>query len=104
MDKAVKKFKQRRQARLDAKYGVERDSVAEYKERRKGRLQARMDAGQGWVFGALKAKGVDTSEMDLGEAFEEWNKLNEGKGEGTKKEESAGAKKESKKEVYLLAK
>lgn len=100
MDKAIERYRRRRQARLDAKNGIEkeRNSVDEYKKRRDARLSSRMDAGQGWVFGALKAKGVDISEMDLGEAYEAWNELNEGKGKGSKKEESAGGKKNAKKE------
>lgn len=100
MDKAVRDYKKRRKARLDAKNGVVEkvDSVEEYKKRRKERLLSRMDAGQGWVFGALKAEGVDTSEMDLGEAFEAWNKLNEGKGGSQKKEEGTKGKKEKKEE------
>ena len=41
MDKAVEKFKKRRQARLDARFGVERDVVAEYRKRRAARMDIR---------------------------------------------------------------
>ena len=41
MDKAVEKFRKRRQARLDARFGVERDPVAEYRKRRASRMDIR---------------------------------------------------------------
>ena len=64
MDKAVAEYKRRRRERLDAKNNNRRyDSVEEYKRRRAKRLEARMDAGVGWVFGALKKEGVDTKGM-----------------------------------------
>lgn len=52
MDRAVEKFKRRRQARLDAKNGVVkgRDSVKEYKKRRQGRLDSRLDEEpEAWI-------------------------------------------------------
>lgn len=98
MDDSVKKYRERRQARLDSKKVVDTDSVKEYRERRRSRLEARMDAGQGWVFGALKSKGVDTKGMDLGEAFEKWNEINKGKGGKKGKEEAKVGKAVEKKE------
>jgi len=90
MDKAVYDYKKRRQARLDAKNGVQekRDSVEEFKKRRGARLNSRMDAGVGWVFGALKENGVDTTGMSVKEAFEALGKLNGGSSKGGGKKES----------------
>ena len=91
MDNAVERFKKRRQKRMDAKNGAvdQINSVDAYKKRRSKRLASRMDAGNvGWVFGALQGEGIDTSGMDVGEAFEKWNEINKGNGGGNKKEES----------------
>lgn len=75
MDKAVAKFKKRRQMRLDSRFGRERDSVAEYRKRR----EMRMDAGVGWVFGILKKNGVDTEGMSVPDAFKALEELHGGK-------------------------
>jgi len=93
MDNAVKRYKARRKERIEKKNGVipQFDSVEEYKKRREGRLRERMDAGIGWVFGALKSNGVDTEGMSVDDAFEAWNKLN-GKKNGGKKEENGPKK------------
>ena len=91
MDKAIEKYRKRRQERLDAKNGVQRaeyDSVAEYRKRRDERLNSRMDAGVGWVFGVLKDNGVDTQGMSVKEAFEALGKLNGGNKKSSGKEES----------------
>ena len=93
MDNAVKRFRDRRDKRLGKKREVRVDSVEAYRERRMKRLQARMDVGQGWVFGALNGEGIDTSGMDLGEAYDKWNELQESKGGSEKKEEGAAGKK-----------
>ena len=99
MDKAIEKYRKRRQERLDAKNGVlrtEYDSVAEYRKRRDERLNSRMDAGVGWVFGVLKDNGVDTKGMSVKEAFEALGKLNgggkNGKNEAAEKEKNAPSK------------
>jgi hypothetical protein len=84
MEDSIKRYKERRAARLAEKNPVRTDAVDEYRERRNSRLKVRLDAGQGWVFGALKSKGVDTSGMDLGQAFEKWNEINKGKGKSGK--------------------
>lgn len=88
MDKSVKRFKQRRAERLAEKRPVRTDAVEEYRERRNNRLKVRLDAGQGWVFGALKSKGIDTAGMDLGEAFDKWNEISKGNGNKSKKAET----------------
>ena len=89
MEKSVVEYKKRRQERMNANRTVRMDAVDAYKARRANRLKARMDAGQGWVFGALKSKGIDTKDMELGEAFEKWNEINKGKSSnGEKKQES----------------
>ena len=99
MDSAVKEYRKRRAERLAEKKPARMDAVDEYRERRKNRLKVRLDAGQGWVFGALKSKGVDTKGMDLGEAFEKWNEINEGvsgkKAEKAEKTATGSSKKES---------
>lgn len=101
MDKAVEKFRKRRQERLDAKNGakeVEYDSVAEFRKRREERLNSRMDAGVGWVFGVLKENGVDTQGMSVKEAFEALGKINgggkNGKSEAAAKEKNNSPKNE----------
>lgn len=89
MDKAIEKYKKRRQERLDAKNGVQRteyDSVSEYRRRRDERLNSRMDAGVGWVFGVLKDNGVDTRGMSVKEAFEALKKLGGGGKRAAEKE------------------
>lgn len=76
MDKAVEKFRKRRQERLDAKNGVkevEYDSVAEFRKRRDARLNSRMDAGIGWAYGLAESKGIDTKGMSPKEVFEALN-------------------------------
>ena len=88
MDKAVLKYKKRRQNRLDAKNGVTADrydSVDAFKKRRKERLEERMDAGIGWAYGLAKSKGIDTAGMTPKEVFEALEK----EGGGGKKETPA---------------
>lgn len=92
MDYSIEKYRARRSKRLGEK--PEKDAVSEYRNRRSGRLEKRFDAGIGWVFGALKGEGVDTTGMSVDEAFEAWNKLNAGNGR-KKGEESKGGKKAS---------
>lgn len=73
MDKAIIKYRKRRQERLDAKNGVVRsknDSVEEYRKRRDERLNSRMDAGVGWAYGLAESKGIDTEGMSPKEVFE----------------------------------
>lgn len=86
MDDSVQKYRERRAERLANKKSVRMDAVDQYRERRRKRLESRMDAGVGWVFGALKDAGIDTSGMDVGEAFEKWNEINKGNGGGKKAE------------------
>lgn len=86
MDKAILEYKKRRQARMDKRYGVKResnfDSIEEFRKRREKRLEERMDAGVGWVYGILQKNGVDTKGMSVKEAFEELAKINGGEGGG----------------------
>ena len=92
MDRAVIEYKRRRAERIASKKTVRMDAVDKFRARRMERLESRMDAGVGWVFGALKSKGIDTSGMDLDEAFEKWNEINKGKGGNGKKEEPEAGK------------
>lgn len=96
MDNSVKRYRERRAERLAEKKPARMDAVDEYRERRKNRLKVRLDAGQGWVFGALKSKGVDTKGMDLGEAFEKWNEINKGESKGKKEGSDKSLSKTSK--------
>lgn len=66
MDKAVDKYKKRRQGRLDDRFGKKVDSVAEFKKRRAERL----DGNVGWAYGLAKSKGIDTTGMSPKEVFE----------------------------------
>ena len=88
MDYSIEKYRARRDKRLGIK--PETDAVREYRSRRSERLEERFDAGIGWVFGALKSKGVDTTGMSVSEAFETWNELNSGNGRKSGKEEPKG--------------
>ena len=80
MDNSVYEYKKRRQNRLNERLGVRMDAVELYKVRRLERMQARFDRGMGWVYRALKDKGVDPTGWDLGKALDEWNKINGGEG------------------------
>lgn len=70
MDNAVKKYKKRRQKRLDGRTTTKVDDVQLYRERRDSRLSTRMDANIGWAYGLAKSKGIDTVGMTPREVFE----------------------------------
>ena len=93
--KSIRDYKQRRRERISDRSQHRVDSVEAYRERRAERMRTRQDAGVGWVFGALRGAGVDTTGMDVDEAFETWNKMNEGKG-GNKKAEPSKTRKKAK--------
>ncbi len=92
---AIKRFRKRRQKRIDQRNGTIRkpryDSVEEFRKRREDRLEERADAGVGWVYGVLQKNGIDTKGMGVKEAFEELAKINGGNG-ANKKGSISGAK------------
>ena len=90
MDKAVAKYKKRRQSRLDARYGKEIDTVGEFRKRR----QKRMDANVGWVYGLAKAKGIDTTGMEPKDVFEALKEKGVSAAKG-RPEKSSGRKKKN---------
>lgn len=89
--KRIIDYRRRRAERITERGQCRTDSVDAYRERRTERLLSRQDSGVGWVFGALKGEGIDTTGMDVAEAFETWNKLNEGKGRNGEQKQSANS-------------
>ena len=76
MDDSVKRYRERRQARLDSKRVVNFDSIKAYRERQFNRVLTRLDsairedAGVGWAYGLAESKGIDTKGMSPKEVFE----------------------------------
>ena len=99
---SVEEYRNRRQARLDERFGVPVDIVEEYRKRREQRLDERFneDAGVGWVFGILKKNGIDTEGMTVPEAFEELDKLGGGKHGGSLKRGNIKGGKKKEEETF----
>ena len=92
MDKAVIKYRKRRQKRLDSKSGIEKNPVEEYRKRREMRLNERFDAGIGWAYGLAKSKGIDTSGMTPDEVFKALKEAGETVGNRTEKNKNNNGK------------
>ena len=69
-DKAIRRYRKRRQERLDERLGVEPDIVQEFKARRSERLQSRFDASARLGYGIAKGLGIDTTDMSPREVWE----------------------------------
>ena len=71
MEDAVKRYRARRQARLDERHETFwLDPVAEYGYRRMRRLEERMDANPKVAYGIAKGMGIDTTGMKPKEVYE----------------------------------
>ena len=80
MDRSVKRYKERRDKRIEEKNGTRYDSVDAFRARRLKRLQARFDANPQIAYGIAKGMGIDTTGMGPKEVWEAIRKEGGGRG------------------------
>lgn len=80
MDRSVKRYKERRDKRIEEKNGTRYDSVDAFRARRLKRLQARFDANPQIAYGIAKGMGIDTTGMEPKEVWEAIRKEGGGRG------------------------